>query len=286
MKKIISIALFGDGSKKDGSGTNYHRYLPTFVLAHHNLFPASEHWGLHVHVDNLTLNGEYGRLLRNMESLNLLTLVVMGDAALTKAMLWRMAPVFDGNVDYVFCRDIDCIPMPRDRAVCNVFIASNCATHTVHDSQSHVGIMGGLCGFQTSSFKNAARMYSLTDLYSFARKTEAEWAQHGTDQIVLNYLIDRNGGPTLLEHRYNGWHAGPGKFPKRARGEYRTKTWSAAVQDVGRGPANLSVALTEEADLLANHLGAAGYDIDQARMFWTKFGDPNITALVHDSEQL
>lgn len=282
MKKIVSIALFGDASRKDGSGQNYHRYLSTFVLAHHNLFPARGGWELHVHVDDATYGSDYGRALCKMQDRELITLTRMGDAALTKAMLWRMTPVFGANADYVFSRDIDCVPMPRDRAVCDVFITSNCAAHTVHDSPSHVGVMGGLCGFQTASFKNTAKIYSLRDLYDFAKKTEIEWAQHGTDQTVLNRLIDRRDGPTLLEHRYNGWHAGPNAKEPRVRGEYHCRSWSTPVPNEGKS--SLSTELQAYADRLANHLGAAGYDIENARAFWEEHGDTEITNLVRECE--
>lgn len=277
MKKIVSIALFGDANRKDGR-QNYHAYLPTFVLAHANLFPVNQGWELHVHVDEETMAGEYGTKLIKMQERGLLRVELMGEAALTQAMLWRMAPVFDLDADYVFCRDIDCVPMPRDRAVCDVFIASRCAVHTVHDAPVHVGIMGGLCGFRSSVFKSATGLFSLRDLYNFARKTEMEWAQHGTDQIVLNRLVDRAGGPTLLEHRYGGWHAGPGtNQPKRA-GEYRCKAWTTPTPD--KGKSSLSPDLQAQADLLANHLGAAGYDIRHAWEFWVTAGDAEITKRV------
>ncbi|MES2179823.1 MAG: hypothetical protein V4550_18325 [Gemmatimonadota bacterium] len=294
MKKVVSIALFGDATRKDGSGQNYHAYLQTFVLAHANLFPREQGWALHVHIDDTTLAGEYGRILARMKYEGLLELATMGAAVLTHSMLWRMAPVFEPGIDYVFCRDIDCIPMPRDRAVCDVFIASNCAAGVIHDSSSHTGIMGGLCHFQTAAFKNATKLSSLDDLYMFAAKSEREWAQHGTDQHVLNRLIDRPDGPTLLEHRYNGWHAGPGKYPARKAGVYRCRSWSSPMPDKGKSwfsheaqmqmsqPPVLS--LLEQADLLANHLGAAGYEIERARAFWEQHGDPTITKLVKECE--
>lgn len=280
MKKVISIALFGDASRKDGSGQNYHRYLPTFVTAHANLFPVSEGWELRVHVDEVTLSGTYGKMLKHLEDEALLNVVPMGEAVLTHAMLWRMAPVFEPGVDYVFCRDIDALPMPRDRAVCDVFIASGCAVHTVHDSSSHAGIMGGLCGFKADAFRRAVGMDTLNELYAFGQKTREEWAQHGTDQHVLNKLIDRADGPTLLEHRYNGWHAGPGKHEARKAGSYRCKTLSTPTPNVGKSKLAAGrttsvdnwITPAEYADYLANHLGSAGYDIEKAEKFWQREG--------------
>lgn len=284
MRKAVSIALFGDATRKDGSGQNYHRYLPTFVLAHANLFPRVEGWELHVHVDNTTLNGPYGRMLLRMAEADLLNVRSHGSAILTRAMLWRMTPVF-AVVDapyYVFPRDIDALPMPRDREVCDVFIASNCMVHTVHDSLSHAGIMGGLCGFQSAAFKQSTGLGTLNDLYDFAKKTEDEWALHGTDQLVLNRLVDHANGPTLLEHRYNGWHSGPKTKAVHKAGEYRCKSWSTPIPDIGKS--KLGNELQFEADLLANHMGAAGYEVGRARFWWERHGDQKLSQLVRACE--
>ena len=283
MKKVISLALFGDSTRKDGSGMNYHAYLPSYVLACNNLFESNEGWELHIHVDQQTLAGDYGAMLMKMNHAHLAHVVAMPAAELTKAMLWRMKPVFQHGVGYVFCRDIDCIPMPRDRAICDTFIASGCVVSTVHDSGSHTGIMGGLCGFDTKAFRESTKLYTLQDLYNVANQSAANWARHGTDQTVLNRLIDAPGGPPLLEFRYNGWHAGPHKFAARNRGEYLTKSYSTVTPDVGKS--RLTSALQCEADLLANHLGAAGFEIDKARAFWDKHGDQRLAELVRECER-
>lgn len=284
MRKVISIALFGDPERKGTAGMRYHPFLAPYLLSHLNLFPAAEGWELHVHVDDITLNSSYGRFLTRISSrVEAIKTMMMGSAGLTKAMLWRMRPVFSSTIDYTFCRDIDCIPMPRDRAVCDIFIASNCAISSAHDSSSHAGVMGGLCGFKNSAFRIMTGIESLDQLYDFAKKSEAEWAQHGTDQLVLNRLVDRADGPTLLEHRYNGWHAGPGKYPARKAGEYRCKSWSTPTPD--KGKSKLSPELQAQADLLANHLGAAGYDVQKARTWWEEHGDREITKSIRECEE-
>lgn len=283
MRKVISIALFGDPDRKGTAGMAYHPFLPTFLLAHLNLFEPESGWELHVHVDDVTLNSSYGRMLTRVSSrLSCVKTMMMGSALLCSSMLWRMRPVFSTTISYTFCRDIDCVPMPRDRAVCDTFIASNCAVSGSHDSMSHAGIMGGMSGFKNSSFRIITGIETLDQLYDFAKKSEAEWAQHGTDQLVLNRLIDRADGPTLLEHRYNGWHAGPGKYPARKAGEYRCKSWSTPTPDVGKS--KLSPELQAQADLLANHLGAAGYDVEAGRAWWEIHGDPAISNLVRECE--
>jgi hypothetical protein len=273
VKKIVSLALFGEGEK-------YSQYLPAFIRAHLNLFPQRDGWTLRVHVDDKQSESFRGRQLMRLADDGLIEIVYMGPAILTKAMLWRMAPVFDKDVEYVFCRDVDCVPMPRDRAVMEQFIASGATVHTVHDNVLHVGMMGGLCGFHAPTFRQATGFFTLEQVYAFAET--AKWEEHGTDQTVLNRICLRPGGPVLLEHRFNGWHGGPGKQKKRGPQAYPNPAYSAPIPDVGVSPFDASRAAA--ADLLANHLGAAGFDHDAAVRFYDKNGDPEIADRVYRAE--
>ena len=112
MRKVISIALFGDPERKGTAGMSYHPFLAPYLLSHLNLFEPENGWELHVHVDDITLNSSYGRFLTRISSrVEAVKTLMMGSAGLTKAMLWRMRPVVSAKIDYSFCRDIDCVPM-------------------------------------------------------------------------------------------------------------------------------------------------------------------------------
>ena len=267
MKKVVALALFGDGDR-------YAQYLRSFVLAHLNLFPIRDDWRLRIHVDaamcKSPLLSWLGPLTNFVE-----THVLKEPPILTKAMLWRMAPAFDPEVDYVFPRDLDACPMPRDLRACQEFIRSEATVHTVHDAPVHVGVMGGLCGFRTAALRGVTGWKCLDHLYHFANQTVSAWAQHGTDQIVLNRMLERYPSMTLLEHRYHGWHAGPGAHPPREASIYPCQAWSTPLAD--EGPADLD-GLRTPADRLANHLGAAGYDHEAAWRFWMERGDPILAA--------
>ncbi len=278
MRKVVSIAVFGESEK-------YSQYLPAFVRGHLNLFPQSEGWELHVHVDETVLNGNHSSFLWKLYESDLIDLqIIWGHALLTRAMLWRMVPVFESGVDYVFCRDIDACPAPRDRRCCDEFIASGCDVHTVHDNVMHTGIMGGLCGFRTEGFRRATGLDSLDALYRLAGRSDEEWAQHGTDQNVLNWLLLRQGGPRLLEHRFAGWEAGQaGRQRPREASVYPNEAWSTSVPD--SGTSHLFASDGVEADRLAAHLGSAGYDHVAACRFWDEHGDPEVTRLVRECEE-
>lgn len=276
MKKIVSLALFG-------SGNIYARYFGAFARAHLNLFPIAEGWKLRVHCDGAVKSGRYGRVLDRFAGDGLVEIshMLAQPPVLTKAMLWRLDPVFDSTVDYVFARDLDACPMPRDRAVCDQFILSQAVVHTVHDNLQHTGIMGGLCGFHAPAYRAATGFKSLDDLYRAANLTDEQWALHGMDQIALNTLQVR--GPLLLEHRFGGWMQGAPTGAIREASEYHCSAWSAPVPDVG--VSRFVGELAARADRLANHMGAAGYDRETAVKFYDEYGDPEIAARVAACEK-
>ncbi len=275
MKKVISIALFGEKHEA------YAQYLPSFVLAHLNIFPIEQGWRLRVHVDNAVNESRWGRLLSRLQSRGALDVTHMQEpAVLTRAMLWRMAPVFHTDAGYVFCRDLDALPMPRDRACCEMFMKSGKTVHTIHDNVMHIAIMGGLCGFHAPDFRASMGINTFDELLFAAQQMRPVWEKHGTDQDVLNALILRPGGPTLLEHRFAGWHAGPKTQPAREPGRYLCPAWSTPVPDHG-----VPVTVSAEADRLANHLGAAGYEAAHARHFWEGNGKLAFSRLLRDCEE-
>lgn len=281
MKKIISIALFGP---------NYAKYsvnLTAFVRAHHNVFDG---YSLRVHIDDFVAKARVGKLLGRYATAGLIDLSLMGSAVLCRSMLWRLAPLFEADADFVFSRDIDCPPMPRDYAVCEEFIRSvadgkKCCLATCHDSSSHAGIMGGLCGFHAPEFRRVMGWSSLGDIYKAAACSTEQWEKHGTDQDVLNRLCLRPGGPRLFEHRYGGWEAGKKTLGKiRPVGRYACGGISAVTPDVGLSKFKSDVAA--KADQLAAHLGAAGFDHLAAVRFWKQHGDPETEAAIAACEQI
>lgn len=263
--KVVSIAAFGKGDK-------YLKYLPAFVIAHANLFPAEEDWQLRLQLGT-DVAKVHRTLARAYHEVGLLTLTEREPEPLTKAMLWRMAPVFDGASDFVFCRDLDAAPLPRDRAVCEQFISSGCFVHTVHDNVHHIGIMGGLCGFLARAFREVSGWRSLEDMYNSAGETQEGWAKHGTDQNVLNRHILNNPAMKLLEHRFSGWSGGPYGTARNA-GVYNCKAWSMPIPNTGISALTPEIAAI--ADRLATHMGAPGYDHDNAIRFWATHGKKDI----------
>jgi hypothetical protein len=266
--KVVSIALFG-------TGDSYAQYLPAFTRAHLNLFPIEQGWQLHVNLCS-DVDEKWKRFLAALSSEGLVVVRPREPVELTAAMLWRMHPVFDKNAGYVFCRDLDALPLPRDRRICEDFMLSGCDVHTAHDNIHHTGVMGGLCAFRAQSFREVMCWNSLQDIFEAARN--APWAQKGTDQIVLNQLVAAHPHIKLLEHRFGGWTQGRPTSARRPEGRYACQSWSIPMPDVGIS--GFSPELAAQADRLAGHLGAAGYDHVAASAWYDEHGGANVTAMV------
>ena len=228
-KKIVSYALFGEN-------TRYAQFLPAVLRAHHAIFPRSEGWEMRVHLDNHARNTSYGKLLGFVENAKLVSLRWMGEAPLCRAMMWRLAPLWEDDTEVVFCRDIDALPTPRDRECMEAFISAEADAwvHTIHDHAMHDGIMGGLSGFRRKAKCVAS---SLDELCALAGNVD--WAKHGTDQDVLNRFFQ----VPLFEHH---WRA-----PRNTR---------LAVVSVPVPSRNES----DPRDRLVAHLGASGFDVTAA----------------------
>ena len=63
------------------------------------------------------------------------------------SMLWRLKPLWDNNVGYLLARDMDSLPLPKDRRAVEEFMKSGCIVHSLGDNRAHYGLMGGMCGF-------------------------------------------------------------------------------------------------------------------------------------------
>lgn len=253
MKKVISLALFGDRAVGRWYKT-YTQFLGAVLRAHHVILPVSEGWSMRIHHDSDALGRPYGRTLKVLEKRGLVTLRDMGKAedGVARAMLWRLEPVYDPEVDAVFCRDVDALPMPRDRGACEAFLASKATIHAIHDRRVHDRVLGGLCGFKAEAFRKAITFKSVDEI---CRAWGLSRWKHGADQDVINNLLRPK--LSLFEHRY------PTQSPDTR----------ATYSELARHSVSpLADDLQVRADRLAPYLGSAGFDWECAVEFYEDFG--------------
>lgn len=200
MRNVHSVSLFrhdASGYESPRAGTSqgifFSNFLPTLVRAH---FAAFRDWELRIHHDDRVREFPYFKVLHRMHECGMLRMVAMGEApTLCGAMLWRLLPVMDSEVDYFICRDVDSLPMHRDRKMVDEFIASGASAHAILDSESHCGpMMGGMIGFKASELHKVIRLPIPFD--------SPQLAVHGSDQKWLNtYIWPKMTSKTLIHQR-------------------------------------------------------------------------------------
>lgn len=182
-------------------GIFFLNFIRCLVRAHHAVWDG---WELRIHHDDRVREFPCFRDLQRMQEAGLLRLVDCGKAeTLCGSMLWRMKPLFDEQADYVVCRDVDSLPMPRDKAMVIDWINSGADAHAILDSESHSGpFMGGMSAFDADTFVPNSECGDFSMLMKLAVVHGIDMNRHGADQLLLNRGIwPRLKGSTLIHQK-------------------------------------------------------------------------------------
>lgn len=209
MKCVYSLSFFrheSSGYEQASCGVSrgifFLNFVPAVVRAFHAVYGGGD-WELRFHVDERIMVGAYGPVLQKYHQAGLIKLVRMGMAhTLCGSMLWRMAPLFEDGVDYVVCRDVDSLPMPRERKMFEEFEQSGLGVHAIHDSESHTGpLMGGMVSFKRAAFKTMMpQASSVEDLLRLGEFLKLDFNVHGTDQQFLNAIVYPRMAQQMMVH--------------------------------------------------------------------------------------
>lgn len=194
MNRVVSYVLFRHNNSAyeslrcgDSRGKFFAGFLPALVRAHHHVW---KDWILTIHHDDRVREFPYFEALSKMHLKGLLRLVPVGEAKTLcgrGGMLERFRPAFDVETEYLVCRDIDSLPMPRDRKMVEQFMAANAVVHVIHDSESHGDLMGGTIAVQARRFRELTGLGTFDEL--LARGSGIDMNVHGGDQVLLNREI-------------------------------------------------------------------------------------------------
>lgn len=175
----------------------YHGMMASVVRAHRQCFPG---WEMRVYHDDAVERGAFFPIWKQYEQLGYIKLVPMGEAkTLCGSMLWRLSPI-SGSFDALICRDLDALPSPREAAAVNEWMTSAKAIHSIHDSVSHCGLMGGTVGFRGGVFQSAG-LGHLSDVYAQCAELGISLKKHGDDQVFLNKFVAPQFDGKILTHR-------------------------------------------------------------------------------------
>jgi len=264
--KVISYCLFGR-STVYARATYYWQCLAGVVRAHHNLFPG---WELWLHHDDGDVEP-----LRGYEREGLVKMIPCGPVpkASFTARLWRMKPLWEPGVEYLLSRDIDSVPLPKDRKMVEAFIASGLAAHSQADHPAHTAhFMAGMCGF------HAPQCLSLLQLKSWAAfivagKTDLSAPTGGPDQQHMYEVLWPKLEAHCLHHRLrNG-------IPGTVR---PLTNLHQSVPDIV--PSGVTPFVLAHGDSLAAFMGDAGFDVASAIEFYDAHGWQEITRRVRKAE--
>jgi hypothetical protein len=244
---IVSLAFFRHAASNyesercgEARGIFFVNFLRALVRAHHFCWGG---WQLRIHHDGLAMQFPYFRALQVMEARGLLRLVDCGPAeTLCGSMLWRMKPLWEDETDYLACRDVDSLPMPRDRRMVEEFVRSGKTAHAILDSESHSGpYMGGMTAWHAPSVRRempGVESLGMMLLAARGRGIQFDLDVHGADQKVLNGML----APTLVRNTL--------VHQRRQDLLYECETRMCAPQ-------------IHELDKVVRHIGA-GYDVEKA----------------------
>lgn len=206
-RKIVSYSYFRSPTSqyeklKGDAAIQFQQFLKMLVRAHHCIWRGYE---MRIHYDSHVPQLPYWPTMRKLHDEKLLRLVYCGDAdPLCKSMLWRMIPVFVEQNPVVVCRDIDSVPMLRDRLAVEEWLGSGLAVHCIHDNAAHSGVMGGTTSVHAERFRQLIGVQTMKEFLALG--ADLDWDKQGADQHLLNRLLPRYAHQTLvheLHHRVN-----------------------------------------------------------------------------------
>jgi len=271
--RVISYSLFGYGKDKAENCFEFNCYLRGLMVnirLQRLLFPD---WRIRVHLDKQTYEGfkRFWELLSEDVHTNAIDIVICEDAPLTKAMLWRLKPMFDENVEVFICRDIEAPLMYKDVQAVTQWIDSTKVAHAITSSNSHnIPMMGGMIGF-----KRGARDRTGANTWEQMVNARLRWDVKGTDQDFLtNYIYELfalRPDDSIMQHYFYG-------MSDTFLDGYKTCSCPQLGTHADDCHLNVHVEIPfelKETDHLCGHIGAAGHYGTSMEKFLLDYIDMN-----------
>ncbi len=251
--KAISYSLFGYArdKHKDCFDTDcYVRGLMVNVRFNRILFP---NWVNVLNIDESTYDSPYRKLFDWLQGRGFLRIEINGNGEhLTKAMLWRLKPIFhythpDWTYTHVLCRDTDSISTYREAQAVQQWIEEEKTIHCITDSVSHdIPMMGGMVGFMPSGFTSIMDIRDWPTLMKLG--ADLDYRRKGADQDFLNRYLYPSLSDSSTEHFILGMKQTIPERPGNGR------HYSIPDIEIPGVPAEMSIT-----NDCPGHIGAAGF---------------------------
>lgn len=260
MKKVVAYALYGNR-------LFYWQYLKSLVRAHHTLFPG---WELRLYMDS-TISAARSHYVTRLAQEGLINLKYAEEnKGKCRSMLWRMKPVWEDDVEYVLCRDIDSLPTIVEARMVKQFVDSKTALHVFNENESHTAtVMGGMCGFHAPQYKHITGFKDWNEFISSRPGLDLAAEMGGPDQTLLHYSAWEKCFPNVCEHRLKGISPQPGSMASYTTVEPIDVELNVKDEEAKQRVINESHGLTP-------CLGAPGYGSPEATAFYNQVGEPQL----------
>lgn len=206
------------------------------------IYPDFETW---VYVDRGTYEG-FKALFDSLTDSNICKVFIREPAPLCEAMLWRMIPAFNPDVEVVLCRDLDSPVTMRERKCVEYWLGSTKCAHAITDSVSHnIPMLGGMIGFRGKNLRERLGVEIFEAMLS--KWSGMDFSRKGSDQDFINRhiypVLSQYGSDSITQHYLLG-------MPNTYLSDYRN-----TVPDI-------TVPIPEEmreSNDVCGHIGAAGW---------------------------
>ncbi len=175
MKKLLSYVLFGNEGR-------FWNNIPYLLIANAATYPDF-YMKFYIHKDCVN-HVLYPLLSEPEKAFDNIEIEVIDEAIEgTKLTIWRMKPLWEKDVDYLFCRDLDYIVTEVERKCVEYFLRKKDRYSTCMRCYSlhTIPLMAGLCGFKVKKVFQSIRKKA---------STFKEYLQFGIDKLHLDVYSD------------------------------------------------------------------------------------------------
>jgi len=193
MKNILSYVLYGDKDR-------YWAPLPMTLIANSLIFPDFK---MRFHIPSEIQQHRFFPILdRASKKTDLITIkVITKSYKKTQPTLWRMMPLWDDKIRYMFCRDVDTIPVKDEVRSMRMFMRrADKSKYMIHGIRSYkwhtTYLMAGLSGYHCEKIRDMRILPDSFDQYMrFAKKYNKQcpnWAWGCDQEALKNFFYIRN----------------------------------------------------------------------------------------------
>jgi len=276
MKKAIVYSLFGSEENSFDNCFNFNAYLRGLMInirLNKLLYPE---WTTIIELEDSVYN-KYSNLFNKLKEGEWADYRINQTCLLTKAMLWRLKPIFelDENQikvwDYVLCRDLDSPTTYREVQAVKQWMNNDKTIHAITDSVSHtIPMLGGMIGFIPKYFTDRIGITMWDALFE---NVTIDFSKKGADQDFLNQhiypIFAQRGTDSITQHYFKG-------MPNTFLSDFHTCLCDSVIGHQLYCPNNTETGLDEEmkqTNNIAGHIGSAGFYTTSTYSFLAKHRD-------------